>query len=251
VIDAVSIVPLSRGQRLRGRERYGKRCVNSNPERELHVAVLGAAGTIAPAIIHDLAESEEVESMALLDLDSGKAAAVAQAHGGGKATAAATDAREVGALAGALRGVDVLLNTASYRVNLEAMQACLQAGCHYLDLGGLYWMTRRQLALGPEFERAGRLAVLGIGSSPGKTNLMAAEAAPAARLRSRGDRLDRGVRGRARPRGPERRSPPPAVRGPDAARRADARAGRAAGRAAGADRAALAGWHGQLRRPDR
>ncbi len=140
------------------------------------VAVLGAAGTIAPAIIHDLAKSEEVASMALLDLDSDKAAAVAAAHGAGKATAAATDARDVTALAGALQGVDVLLNTASYRINLEAMRACLQAGCHYLDLGGLYWMTGRQLALGPEFERAGLLAVLGIGSSPGKTNLMAAEA---------------------------------------------------------------------------
>ncbi len=65
------------------------------------------------------------------------------------------------------------MNSASYRVNLEAMRACLEAGCHYLDLGGLYWMTLRQLELGPEFERAGLLAVLGIGSSPGKTNLMA------------------------------------------------------------------------------
>lgn len=145
-------------------------------ESQVTVAVLGAAGTIAPAIIHDLAESKEVASMALLDLDRDKAAAVAETHGGGKATAAAADARDVDALARALGGVDVLLNTASYRINLEAMRACLQAGCHYLDLGGLYWMTGRQLALGPEFERAGRLAVLGIGSSPGKTNLMAAEA---------------------------------------------------------------------------
>ena len=68
---------------------------------------------------------------------------------------------------------NVLVNTASYRINLEAMRACLTAGCNYLDLGGLYWMTGRQLELGPEFERAGLLALLGIGSSPGKTNLMA------------------------------------------------------------------------------
>ena len=57
----------------------------------------------------------------------------------------------------------MLVNTASYRINLEAMRACLKAGCHYLDLGGLYWMTGRQLELGTEFERAGLLAVLGIG----------------------------------------------------------------------------------------
>ncbi|HET6871127.1 MAG TPA: saccharopine dehydrogenase NADP-binding domain-containing protein [Solirubrobacteraceae bacterium] len=144
----------------------------------INVAVLGAAGTIAPAIVHDLARSDEVARMALLDLDPDKAGAVAEQHGDGKASASAIDARDVDALAGAIRdaGADVLLNTASYRINLEAMRACLQAGCHYLDLGGLYRTTLRQLDLSAEFERAGRLAVLGIGSSPGKTNLMAAEA---------------------------------------------------------------------------
>ncbi len=140
------------------------------------VGVLGAAGTIAPAIIHDLASSEEVASMLLLDLDASRAEAVADAHGGGKASAMEVDARAVDQLASTLEDVDVLVNTASYRINLEAMQACLQAACNYLDLGGLYWITRRQLELGDEFERAGLVAVLGIGSSPGKTNLMALRA---------------------------------------------------------------------------
>jgi saccharopine dehydrogenase (NAD+, L-lysine-forming) len=79
-------------------------------------------------------------------------------------------------LTAAIQDADVLINSASYRVNLDAMRACLQARCHYLDLGGLYWMTLRQLELHPEFERAGLLGVLGIGSSPGKTNLMALRA---------------------------------------------------------------------------
>ena len=112
--------------------------------------------------------------MTLLDLDPARAQAVADAHGGGKASAAEIDARSVDDLAAAIGDAGVLVNTASYRVNLEAMRACLQAGCNYLDLGGLYWMTGRQRELGADFERAGLLAVLGIGSSPGKTNLMAA-----------------------------------------------------------------------------
>lgn len=145
-------------------------------EGQVSVVVLGAAGTIAPAIVHDLAHSDEVAHMALLDLNPDKAAAVAEEHGAGKARAAGIDARDLDALSRALAGADVLLNTASYRINLDAMRASLQAGCHYLDLGGLYHVTGQQLELGPEFERAGRLAVLGIGSSPGKTNVMAAEA---------------------------------------------------------------------------
>ena len=94
----------------------------------------------------------------------------------GKAEGSTADARDEGALARVLDDVDVLVNTASYRVNLHAMRACLAAGCAYLDLGGLYWMTGRQLELADEFGRAGLLALLGIGSSPGKTNLMAQRA---------------------------------------------------------------------------
>lgn len=137
----------------------------------LSVAVLGAGGTVAGAIVRDLAESEEAGDLLLLDVDGERAARVAAQHGGERARAVAVDARD--GLAPLLAGRDVLVNAASYRVNLDAMQAALDAGCDYLDLGGLYWMTARQLELHERFARAGRLAVLGIGSSPGKTNLMA------------------------------------------------------------------------------
>jgi lysine 6-dehydrogenase len=139
------------------------------------VAVLGAGGTIALAIVRDLAESEEVSELVLLDLDASRAAAVAAEHGGEKARSASVDALGDD-LTAAIADCDVLLNAASYRVNLHAMAAALDAGCHYLDLGGLYWMTARQLELHERFERAGRLAILGIGASPGKTNVMAARA---------------------------------------------------------------------------
>jgi lysine 6-dehydrogenase len=147
----------------------------------MRVAVLGAAGTIAPAIVRDLAESDAVDELLLLDIDEERAGAVAQAQGGDKARAALADARTApeahGSLARALEGSDVLVNSASYRVNLDAMAACLRAGCHYLDLGGLYWMTELQLELDRQFEREGLLGLLGMGSAPGKTNLMAQMAA--------------------------------------------------------------------------
>jgi saccharopine dehydrogenase-like NADP-dependent oxidoreductase len=135
------------------------------------VAVLGAGGTIARAIVRDLAESPEIGELLLLDVDGERAARVAAEHGGGRARAAAVDARN--GLAPLLAGSRVLVNAASYRLNLAAMEAALAARCNYVDLGGLYWMTALQLELHERFERAGRLAVLGMGSSPGKTNLMA------------------------------------------------------------------------------
>jgi lysine 6-dehydrogenase len=155
--------------------------MNDSGAAALRVAILGAGGTIAPAIVRDLAESDEVAGLLLLDLDEARAKHVASAYGGPKARAALADARASAdapaSLVRALEGCDVLVNSASYRVNLDAMTACLAAGCHYVDLGGLFWMTGRQLELGPRFEAAGLLALLGIGSAPGKTNLMALQAA--------------------------------------------------------------------------
>ncbi|MGH3092655.1 MAG: saccharopine dehydrogenase family protein, partial [Gaiellaceae bacterium] len=83
------------------------------------------------------------------------------------------DARDPRSLAAALRGAQVCVNCADYRLNIEVMQAARAAGAHYLDLGGLFHMTRTQLELDDEFRAAGLTAILGMGSAPGKTNLLA------------------------------------------------------------------------------
>ncbi len=200
--------------------------MNANSDRQCEAAVLGAGGTIGPVIVRDLAESAEVRALRLLDIDGDRAAEVARSNAAGKpATATAVDASDPDALAAALAGVDVLVNSASYRLNPEVMQACLKAGCHYLDLGGLYWMTERQFELGDAFEKAGLLAILGIGSSPGKTNLMALRGVRELGEGAEIDTIDVSAASRD-PRAPRRRPAPSAIRDPDADRRADTRARR-------------------------
>ncbi len=87
------------------------------------------------------------------------------------------DARDPASLGRALEGADVVVNAADYRLNLDVMRGGLAAGAHYVDLGGLFHVTRQQLELFDEFEAAGLTAILGLGSAPGKTNLLAAAAA--------------------------------------------------------------------------
>jgi len=87
------------------------------------------------------------------------------------------DARDPASLGRALEGADVVVNAAYYRLNLDVMRGGLAAGAHYVDLGGLFHVTRQQLELFEEFETAGLTAILGLGSAPGKTNLLAAAAA--------------------------------------------------------------------------
>ena len=87
------------------------------------------------------------------------------------------DARDAASLARALEGAEVVVNAADYRLNVDVMRGALGAGAHYVDLGGLFHVTREQLALDDDFRSAGLTAVLGLGSAPGKTNLLAAAAA--------------------------------------------------------------------------
>jgi lysine 6-dehydrogenase len=140
------------------------------------VAVVGAGGIIGPAIVATLAGEEAVDEIACLDVNGARAGEVAARHGGGKATGAALDIRDGTAAAQALAGATVLVNTASYRINLAAMEAALAARAHYVDLGGLFHVTLQQLSLDGRFRDAGLLAVLGMGSAPGKTSVMAARA---------------------------------------------------------------------------
>ena len=65
----------------------------------MRVAIAGAGGTIAPAIVRDLAESDEVTELLLIDPARERAQAVADAHGGGKAR-----------LVDGPHGADLLLN---------------------------------------------------------------------------------------------------------------------------------------------
>lgn len=76
-----------------------------------------------------------------------------------------------------LEGASVVVNSVDYRFNLDVMRGALEAGVDYVDLGGLFHMTRRQLELDGDFRFAGRTAILGLGSAPGKTNLLARLAA--------------------------------------------------------------------------
>ncbi len=70
----------------------------------------------------------------------------------------------------------IVVNCAELSWNYHAMEACLQAGVHYLDLGGLHEMTKKQYRLDSRFRKKNLIAVLGCGSTPGIANVMTAYA---------------------------------------------------------------------------
>jgi lysine 6-dehydrogenase len=154
------------------------------PEVPMRVLVVGGAGAMGRWTVRDLTESEGVGEVVVADLDgarareaAGWAAARSGSNGTAQVSGVALDAADPDGLRRAFDGADVVCNCAVFALNLPVMEACADTGTHYVDLGGLFHTTRRQLALHERFVAAGVTAVIGMGGSPGVTNVLAALAA--------------------------------------------------------------------------
>ena len=139
----------------------------------MRICVVGGAGKMAEAAIRDLVESEEVEGIVLADMNERGLAARKEAMASTKLSTAAVDVTDIEALAKVLEPCDVVVNCSMAYFNEGVMEACLKAGCHYTDTGGLFHWAKKQLALDERFRAAGLTAVCGSGSAPGIVNVMA------------------------------------------------------------------------------
>jgi saccharopine dehydrogenase (NAD+, L-lysine-forming) len=143
----------------------------------MKVAVLGGAGLTGKCAVQALAERDEVTAGLVADLDGDKARLTSASVGKGKFEAAGVDVRDSAATAKLIRGYDVVINAVQYYFNLDVMSAALKAGVNYLDFGGLYHTTLKQLKLDEEFRKRNLVALLGMGAQPGITNVLARHAA--------------------------------------------------------------------------
>jgi lysine 6-dehydrogenase len=147
----------------------------------MKITLLGGAGKMASLSVQDLAKDERVDEVVIADLNLEQAKIVADYIDSPKVKIRKVDVNNAEGLVEALEGSDTCLNGTVYYTNLPVLEACLKAGVHYTDMGGLFFTTRKQLELNDRFAEAGLSAVLGLGSAPGVPNLQARYAA---------DRLD-------------------------------------------------------------
>jgi saccharopine dehydrogenase-like NADP-dependent oxidoreductase len=141
------------------------------------IVVLGGAGAMGQVIVRDLAEAKAVQEIVIADVSLERANDLKKLVGSDKVKAVHADINSAGSLSQAFSKADVVVNSTPYVFNVQVMEACLEAGCHYLDLGGLFHVTRKQLELNEKFKAKSLLAVVGMGAAPGMTNVMAAHGA--------------------------------------------------------------------------
>jgi saccharopine dehydrogenase-like NADP-dependent oxidoreductase len=145
----------------------------------MHIVVLGGGGAMGRITVRELAEHPTVTRVTVADLNPQAARRVVDAlpTGREKCAVVACNVKEHDALVALLGGAGAALNATDYYFNLEVMRAAAEARVHYADLGGLFHKSREQLALDSLFQERGLTAIVGIGSTPGITNVLARLAA--------------------------------------------------------------------------
>jgi lysine 6-dehydrogenase len=139
--------------------------------------VIGGAGAMGKITVRDLFEtSSPQDEVIIADYDFSKASALAKGMKSSSRKPSIVpihvDVRDSKSTAKALQDAFVVINSTQYQLNLEVMHAALRAKAHYIDLGGLFHMTRKQLELDGQFKAIKRTALIGMGAAPGITNIL-------------------------------------------------------------------------------
>jgi saccharopine dehydrogenase (NAD+, L-lysine-forming) len=141
----------------------------------------GAVGTVSAL---KFVQEAVLERLVIADAVSARASLLADRLKDPRVSSLQLNAGDRGHVARTIRetGATIVLNAALPATNLEVMRACLEAGCHYIDLasGGSdndgIPKLEDQFNLDADFKAAGRIALLGMGADPGTTNVYAAYA---------------------------------------------------------------------------
>src|SRR5262249_43338541 len=139
----------------------------------IRIVVTGGAGAMGRIAVRGLAETAARGARVVVAARTLAEARRVTRGLGRRVRAVATDVTDPAALAAAVNGASVIVNTCHHAFNLRVMDAALLAGSHYCDLGGLFHMTRPQLARDAEFPAARRPAICRVRSPPGLANVLA------------------------------------------------------------------------------
>ena len=154
----------------------------------MRLLILGAGG-VGSAVAKIAARRPFFEHVLLADHDLGRAQRAAAATGDPRLAAARLDASDSAAISGLLteHRIDAVLGATDPRFTMPIFRAALAAGAHYLDMAmslsrphpqdpfsrtGVK-LGDEQFAMAADWERAGRLALVGMGVEPGLSDVLA------------------------------------------------------------------------------
>lgn len=117
-----------------------------------------------------LVRLKEIEELVVAELFVERAKNLADWLGSRKVRVEAIQRTDPGSLMNVVRGAGLAINAAHVSLDLNLMEACLEAGAHYMDLSSV---PSKQFPHDARFRKAGLTALLGGGEDPGLGNVLA------------------------------------------------------------------------------
>jgi lysine 6-dehydrogenase len=136
------------------------------------IVVLGGYGEMGKVIVTDLAETFKGQ-IVIAGRSKDKAIKLAKSFKKQNIIGVQASSNNEQQMKKVLKGANVLINATNYYSNMEVMKHALSNNVNYVDLGGLYHVTKVQLKMHSKFKKKKLIAVLGCGSTPGITNVLA------------------------------------------------------------------------------
>jgi len=137
------------------------------------IIVLGGAGTMGYEVVKLLLERTSVD-ITVADA-SAKGLKRVQAEMGSKVKTAGADVNDRESLVKLLKGADVVISTVGpfYKYAAAVIKAAIEARVNLIDIDDDFDATKDSLELDEAARKAGIAAIIGMGASPGVTNLIA------------------------------------------------------------------------------
>jgi saccharopine dehydrogenase (NAD+, L-lysine-forming) len=136
--------------------------------------VLGGCGAVGSVTVRTLAETDTFSDVVIADYNGAKAEQLASELGGG-VSAVQVDATHRKSVKDAIKGCDVVVNCVGpfYSTVKPILGAVIESGINYVDVCDDPDVTLEILDMDEQAKKAGISALIGMGGSPGTTNLLA------------------------------------------------------------------------------
>ena len=139
----------------------------------MKVIILGACGGMGRYVAKSVSSLGQIDHLAIADLNF-KDAELLASQLGSHAKGIGVDINNTENLLSILFDYDIVLNTVGpfFKFGYQVLKTSLEANCHYMDICDDWEPTERMLELNDIAKEKDLLALLGLGASPGITNLL-------------------------------------------------------------------------------
>ena len=139
----------------------------------MKVIILGACGGMGRYVAKSVSSLGQIDHLAIADLNF-KDAELLASQLGSHAKGIEVDVNNIENLSSILFDYDIVLNTVGpfFKFGYQVLKTSLEANCHYMDICDDWEPTEKMLELNDIAKEKNLLALLGLGASPGITNLL-------------------------------------------------------------------------------